>query len=64
MDDFALEVAREARALRLNALNLENADPQKLQTFARQVLEGLAARGLVAGEEQIGCHAAPRWSGH
>ncbi|MFC4639189.1 hypothetical protein [Deinococcus hohokamensis] len=64
MDDLPLELARQARALRLSARNLDEADPQALYAFAREVLLALAARGLVAGEETVDCYAAPRFPGH
>jgi len=64
MDDLPLDLARQARALGLSALNLNDAEPQVLETFARQVLWALAARGLVAGDEEIGCYAAPQSAGN
>lgn len=63
-DPLALSLARQARALGLNALNVEEADPETLRAFARAALQELAARGLVAGEEEVGCWAAPRPAGH
>ncbi|ACO47086.1 hypothetical protein DEDE109153_05695 [Deinococcus deserti] len=64
MDELALELAREARRLRLDARQCQEADPEALQAFAQLVLTELAARGLVAGDDEIGCYAAPRSGRH
>ncbi|MFD1731454.1 hypothetical protein ACFSC4_10895 [Deinococcus malanensis] len=64
MNDLALELARQARALRLDARQSSAPDSEALQAFAMSVLAELAARGLVAGDEEIGCYAAPRFQGH
>ncbi|WP_407538248.1 hypothetical protein Q0M94_08985 [Deinococcus radiomollis] len=53
-------LARQARELGLNALNVEDADPEVLRAYCAAVLNELAARGLLPGPEQIGCHAAAR----
>lgn len=64
MDDLAHALAREARRLNLTALDLDTADPDALHTLAHVVLTELAARGLLPGEEEVGCHAAPRSGAH
>lgn len=61
---LALYLARQARTLGLDAQNVEDADPETLRTFAQAALSELAALGLVAGEEEVGCWAAPRPTGH
>ncbi|MGY2894139.1 hypothetical protein [Deinococcus sp. UYEF24] len=53
-------LAQRARELGLNALNVEDADPEVLRAYCVAVLDELAARGLLPGAEQIGCHAAAR----
>ncbi|WP_019587375.1 hypothetical protein [Deinococcus apachensis] len=63
-DSLALHLAHKARNLALDALNVENADPETLRDFARTALLELAALGLVCGEEELGCWAAPRVPGH
>ncbi|GMA17371.1 hypothetical protein E5F05_07475 [Deinococcus metallilatus] len=63
-DDLALYLARQARSLGLDALTLEEADPETLRAFAGAVLTELAALGLVPGEAEVGCWAAPRPAGH
>lgn len=63
-DPLALHLARRARNLALDALNVEDADPETLRDFARAVLLELAALGLVRGGEEVGCWAAPRVPGH
>ncbi|EYB66979.1 hypothetical protein DEIPH_ctg055orf0007 [Deinococcus phoenicis] len=63
-DALALYLARQARSLGLDALNVEDADPETLRTFARAALHELAALGLVAGETEVGCWAVPRSPGH
>ncbi|BDP40546.1 hypothetical protein DAETH_05150 [Deinococcus aetherius] len=63
-DDLAAHLARRARALDLDALNVEEAEPQTLRDFAREVLAELAALGLIRGQEEAGCWAGPRPTGH
>ncbi|WP_103129385.1 hypothetical protein [Deinococcus aerius] len=63
-DPLALHLARRARNLALDALNVEDADPETLRDFARAVLLELAALGLVRGGEEVGCWTAPRVPGH
>ncbi|WP_102125896.1 hypothetical protein [Deinococcus planocerae] len=63
-DDLAAHLARQARALGLDARNVEHAGPETLRDFARGVLTELAALGLVAGEQAPECWAAPRPTGH
>ena len=53
-------LTRQARELGLNALNVEDAEPEVLRAYCAAVLNELAARGLLPGAEQIGCHAAAR----
>lgn len=60
MTDLERWLAAEARTFGLDALNVEQADPEVLRGYCRQVLGELAARGLLAGPEPLGCHAAPR----
>lgn len=60
MDDLAEFLALEARKLNLDALNVAEANPDSLRTFAQSVLEELAARGLVKGEAEVGCWASLR----
>ncbi|MFD2610325.1 hypothetical protein ACFSR9_12890 [Deinococcus taklimakanensis] len=64
MDDLPEVLTREARRLNLNPLTLERADPEDVLAFASRVLEELAARGLLPGAQQIGCHARPRPAGN
>ncbi len=64
MDDLAHTLAREARRLNLTALNLDTADPDALHALACVVLTELAARGLLPGEEEVGCYAAQRSGAH
>lgn len=61
---LVLHLARQARALGLDARKVEDADPETLRAFAQAVLSELAALGLVAGEEEVGCWARPRPTGH
>ncbi|WP_216328153.1 hypothetical protein [Deinococcus aestuarii] len=63
-DDLAAHLARRARRLALDARNVEDADPETLRAFAREVLADLAALGLLRGEEAVGCWAGPRPGGH
>ncbi|GGJ85885.1 hypothetical protein [Deinococcus aquiradiocola] len=60
--DAALDVwlARQARLYALDATTVEDADPDVLRAYCRDVLQELAARGLLPGPHEIGCHAAPR----
>ena len=60
MSDLEHWLAAQARALKLNASTLELADPEVLRAFCQQVLNELAARGVLAGVEDIGCYAAAR----
>ena len=53
-------LAARARELGLNALNVEDAEPEVLRAYCAAVLAELAARGLVPGPEQVGCHAGAR----
>lgn len=65
MDDIlARFLADEARALNLDARNGPAADVEQIRAFAQTVLQELAARGLVRGEEEPGCWAMPRPTGH
>ncbi len=65
MDDLlARHLAHQARTLSLDALSVEEADPETLRAFSRAVLLELAAFGLVPGEEEVGCWAGPREAGH
>ena len=64
MDDLAPTLAREARRLHLTALDLDTADPDALNALARLLLTELAARGLLPGEDEVGCYAAPRSGAH
>lgn len=63
-DDLAAHLARRARTLGLDALNVTEADPDTLRAFARAVLAELAALGLVPGEEDVGCWARRRAAGN
>lgn len=63
-DPLAAHLARQARALALDGLSVEDADAETLRDFARTVLAELAALGLVVGEEDPGCWAGPRPTGH
>ena len=58
MSDLEYWLAAQARALKLNASTLELADPEVLRAFCQQVLGELAARGMLAGVEEIGCYVA------
>ena len=59
MDEFALQLAREARRLGLTAGEAQ--DAESLLTFAELVLTELAARGLVPdAAPPLGCWARPR----
>ena len=59
MDDFAVQLAREARRLGLTAGEVQ--DAEVLLAFAELVLTELAARGLVPdAAPQLGCWARPR----
>ncbi|WP_407570088.1 hypothetical protein [Deinococcus altitudinis] len=60
MTDLEGWLARRARELGLNALNVESAGSEVLRAYCAAVLDELAARGLLPGEEQIGCYAAAR----
>ena len=53
-------LAAQARALGLDAANMEYADPEVLRDFCRAVLAELAARGLLAAPEAVGCYAVRR----
>ncbi len=58
-------LARAARACGLDALNVQDAREDDVRAFAAAVLEELAARGLVHGEDRaIACHARPSTRGH
>ncbi len=43
---------------------MTEATPEQLLALAEAVLGELAARGLVEGEEAVGCWAMPRVSGN
>ena len=65
MDDtLARFLAQQARALDPGPLTLETSDPEILRAFLGTVLEELHARGLLAGDETVGCWSAPRVTGH
>ncbi|WP_415787120.1 hypothetical protein [Deinococcus saxicola] len=64
MNDLAVCLAAEARRLGLESGALEHAHPDAVQTFAQRVLHGLAALGLIKGNVELGCWAAPRPGGH
>ncbi|WP_425145489.1 hypothetical protein [Deinococcus sp.] len=51
-------LAQRARALGLDAENVEQADALLLRAYCREVLGELAARGRLAGRQEIGCYAA------
>ena len=60
MTDLESWLAAQARALGLDAVNIEYAEPEILRAYSRVVLGELAARGLLAGPEVVGCYAAAR----
>lgn len=64
MDELAQHLARRAKALGLSSADVQDTDPEQLCAFAEVVLEELAARGYLAGQEEIDCWAAPRSSGN
>ncbi|WP_226342535.1 hypothetical protein [Deinococcus sp. AJ005] len=64
MNDLAVYLAAEARRLGLESDAPEHAPPEAVQTFAQLVLHELAALGLIQGNEELGCWAAPRPGGH
>lgn len=64
MDELAQPLAAAARRLGLSALNVQQADDETVREFAALVLEELAARGLVEGEEEVGCWAQERFGGN
>lgn len=63
-DALAAWLAGEARRLGLDATDPDGADEGRVRAFCAAVLRELAARGLVPGEPEIGCHARPRATGH
>lgn len=63
-ETLARFLADNARALNLDALNVEAAEPEQLRDFTRIVMQELAARGLLRGEERLECWALPRPVGH
>ncbi|MEF2276843.1 hypothetical protein V3W47_00940 [Deinococcus sp. YIM 134068] len=63
-DDLATHLAQQARLLGLDALNAAEAKPDTVRAFAQAVLDELAALGLVAGEEDVGCWAQRRVTGN
>lgn len=64
MNDLAVDLAREARRLGLESSDLQDASPEAVRAFAQAVLTHLAALGLLQGETEVGCWAAPRSAGH
>ena len=63
-DALSLWLAQQARQLGLHTADMEDADPAAVTSFARLVLEALAARGLIAGACAIGCWSQPRSARH
>nr|WP_246363416.1 hypothetical protein [Deinococcus budaensis] len=61
---MARYLARQAQALGLDLRTLDCAGPEALRAFAEASLQELSARGLLSGEEAVGCWSAPRFSGH
>lgn len=57
-------LAAQARALGLDALNVERARPEVLRAYCLLVLDELAARGLLAGVVNLDCHAKARECGN
>ncbi|TSA82446.1 hypothetical protein FNU79_13820 [Deinococcus detaillensis] len=64
MSEFEVYLAAEARRLNLSPLTLDWASPEVLHAYCRLVVRELAARGLLEGEVEIGCHAAARATGN
>jgi hypothetical protein len=60
VSDLEHLLAAQARELGLNAVSVEEAGAELLREFCAQVLTELAARGVLAGSEEIGCYAAAR----
>ena len=57
-DTLEAWLAQRARDLQLDALTVESADAELVRAYCREVLGELAARGRVAGRQEIGCYAA------
>ena len=64
MNDFECWLAAQARVLGLGTETVAEADAEVLRDYCRQVLNELAARGLLAAEEAPGCYAAVRPTGN
>ncbi|WP_188974101.1 hypothetical protein [Deinococcus aerolatus] len=64
MDPLAQYLAREARRLGLESMELEDAPTETIAVFAQCVLSELAALGLLRGRKEVGCWAVPRVRGH
>ncbi|UWX64582.1 hypothetical protein [Deinococcus rubellus] len=64
MSDLELYLAEQARRLGLSPLTLGAASAETLHTYCAAVLHELAARGLLEGESEIGCHTAARATGN
>lgn len=64
VDELEHWLATQARALGLDAAGVEDASPDVLREFCTRVLAELAARGVLAGAEEVGCYAAPRAGGN
>ncbi|WP_424950062.1 hypothetical protein [Deinococcus sp.] len=60
MTDLEGWLAAQARALGLNAQNVEYTDPEVLRAYCVLVLSELTARGVLTGQERPGCYAAAR----
>ncbi|ULH14828.1 hypothetical protein MF271_12670 [Deinococcus sp. KNUC1210] len=53
-------LTQQARALNLTPLSVEEAEPETVRAYCREVLNELAARGRLPGAQMPGCYAAPR----
>jgi hypothetical protein len=60
VSDLEHWLAAQAGELGLNAVSVEKAGAELLREFCALVLTELAARGVLAGSEEIGCYAAAR----
>lgn len=64
MTDLEGWLAAQAHTLGLDAATVEEADAELLRDYCRLVLTELAARGLLTGDEPVGCYAAARSAGN